>query len=61
MFSIEERFGSDTSHLEKRVEELKRESKHLIEMLNSFKDENTLIEIDCQVHFKVKQAEMSHQ
>ncbi len=56
IFSLEERFGDVPVHLKERVEELKNEKNQLIETLDSFDDENHLVEIDCQIVFKVKEG-----
>ena len=54
IFSLEERFGKAPTHLRERLTELKSEKSRLIETLDSFDDQNQLVEIDCQVVFSVK-------
>ena len=53
IFSLQERFGSDTGHLEKRVKELRMELQQLLDLLNTM-EEDQLIEIHCEVDMKIK-------
>jgi hypothetical protein len=57
IFSLQERFGSDTSAQEKRVRELKAELRQLIETLRPFENEDFQVEIDCLVKMKIKKLE----
>jgi len=55
--SIEERFGGDTSHLEKRVQQLTQERSQLITLFEHHENEDHLVEVDCNVHFSIKQMQ----
>lgn len=54
-----ERFGSDTSHLEKRLAEVKAERDQLISQLNALSNDAYLLEIDCCINIKVTTPEMA--
>ena len=54
IFSLEERFSTDCTHLKERCQELKAEKKRLCELLDAFEDESFLVEIDCQVALNIK-------
>lgn len=53
IFSRRERFGSDTSHYEQRVEELKADSKSIRELLNNLKTERKGVRIKSVVEIEV--------
>jgi hypothetical protein len=57
IFSTEERFGSDTAHLRKRVAELKQEKEQLLQVLGQLKSDDQMLEIDCHVHLKIHESE----
>lgn len=59
IFSLQERFGSDTTHLENRVKELRKDLGNLLVTLKSFENEDHLVEIDCKVELKIKEMELS--
>ena len=56
ILSVQERFGGDTDHLEKRVKELRAELNNLLELLKPL-EEGNLIEIHCDVEMKIRQAD----
>jgi hypothetical protein len=56
IFSLQERFGSDTSHLEKRVKSLRAELQQLLDLLNTM-NEDQLIDIHCEVDMKIRKPE----
>lgn len=53
ILSIEERFGDNTEHMRQRIKELEHEKRELLRQLESLEDENTPLEIDCQIDLKV--------
>ncbi len=55
--SVEERFGSDTTHLKSRLQALQAEREKLIEQFNNVENQDCLIEIDCPINLKVKAVE----
>jgi hypothetical protein len=57
VFSLQERFGSDTSKFEQRIAELKEEKNQLQLKLKSFENSHKVVEIDCHIHLKIKQRE----
>ncbi len=57
IFSIHERFGTDTTHLEKRIAELKEEKNQLLLKLGKLKDKACIIDIDCSVNLKIEKEE----
>ena len=57
IFSIKERLGSDTSHLEKRITELQEEKKQLLLTFSKLEDKNMKVEIDCHAYLKIKEEE----
>lgn len=58
IFSKTERFGSDVSHLQKRVEELKEEKERLITLFDKQNEtDNKIVEIDCKVNFKIMETQ----
>ena len=59
ILSTFERFGSDTSHLEKRLTEVKAERDQLISQLNALSNDAYLLEIDCCIKIKVTTPEMA--
>ena len=54
VFSLRERLGCDTSHLEKRITELKEEKKLLLQKFKEFGDHDLKVEIDCHAYLKIK-------
>lgn len=56
IFSITERFGSNTAHLKHRVEELAAEREKLLITLNKFKEGDYLVEIEGIIDIKVKES-----
>lgn len=58
VLSTAERFGSDTSHLEKRLVEIKAQRDQLVNQLKNLSNEAYLLEIDCQINIKVTTPEM---
>lgn len=56
ILSVQERFGSDTDHLEKRVRELRAELNTLLQVLNPM-EEGHLVEIHCNVEMKIRKAD----
>ncbi|WP_367392707.1 hypothetical protein [Lewinella sp. LCG006] len=59
ILSTFERFGSDTSHLERRLEEIKAERDQLTRQLKALDNEEYLLEIDCRINIKVTTPEMA--
>jgi len=57
IFSLQERMGADTHHLEKRVAELKEEKNQLQIKLKELGEKNYVVDIDCYVQLKVHQEE----
>jgi hypothetical protein len=57
IFSLKERFGSDTSHYERRITELKAEKEKLVSLFESYENGDFDVEIDCQIDIKVKKPE----
>ena len=57
IFSISERFGSNTEHLENRIRELREERSRLIDLLNGYREQADLIEISCSVDMKIHVSE----
>lgn len=55
IFSLEERFGSDTSHLVSRVKELRAERESLKTFLASLEDKNMMLSIHCPVTIECKE------
>ncbi len=53
IFSIEERFGTDTKHLKARVQELKEEKTRLKQSFKNLKNDDCEIEICCDVQLTV--------
>lgn len=56
MLSIQERFGADTSHIQKRLKELEADRKRLISMLAEYENGNTEIAISCNVKLVCKET-----
>lgn len=50
VFSMKERFNEDSSHSDKRIEELKLLAKQLRKTLESVEQDNQLVEIDCTIN-----------
>lgn len=61
IFSIQVRFGGDTSHLEKRRSELCVIEQELLQPLESLSNDDHEIVIDCQVNFRIKEKSNSAQ
>lgn len=57
VFSLQERFGSDTSKYEQRIAELKEEKNQLQLKLKALENSDSMVEIDCHIHLKVKERE----
>jgi uncharacterized protein (DUF342 family) len=57
VFSLQERFGSDTSKFEQRIAELKEEKNQLQLKLKTLENSHDMVEIDCHVHLKIKESE----
>lgn len=57
IFSLQERFGSDTEHQENRVRELRKELDQLRAFLDPFNDDGYEVEIDCLVDLKIRKTE----
>ncbi len=57
IFSLEERFGSDTTALKKRVAELEAEQDFLRNHFSSLQGEEAEIEISCEVRMNIHHNE----
>ena len=57
IFSLRERFGTNTAHLEQRISELNEEKNQLMLKWNSIENSNQMVEIDCHVHLKINECE----
>ena len=51
-FSRLERNDGDCSHLDRRIEELKRDKEELIQFLQGMENENANFEISCDINLK---------
>lgn len=58
IFSLEERFGSDTSHMKKRIEELRQEARDLELLFEEHRGENVDFEISCNLTIAVHASEV---
>lgn len=54
IFSIQVRYGEDTTHMENRRAELCRMEEELIKPLQALSNDDYDIVIDCEVNFKIK-------
>lgn len=52
IFSLEERFGSDTQHLKNRVKIIQEEKAKLLTLLEQYSSEGTLLSIQCDVRME---------
>lgn len=59
ILSTFERFGSDTSHLEKRLVAIKAERDQLVNQLKNLSNDEYLLEIDCRINIKVTTPELA--
>lgn len=59
IISTFERSGSDTSHLERRLVEIKAERDQLTRQLKALANDEYLLEIDCRINIKVTTPEMA--
>lgn len=59
-FSLEERFGSDTAHLKKRIKELQAEKRTLDLILEEFDRDEAEFQISCTVQMVVRVPETDH-
>lgn len=57
VFSLTERFGSDTSKYEQRIVELREEKNQLQLKLKALENSDNMVEIDCHIHLKIKERE----
>ncbi len=57
IFSLQERLGADTQHLEKRVNELKQEKTQLLSKIKELGEKEYAVDIDCHVYLKVHHKE----
>lgn len=57
VFSLQERFGTNTYELEKRIAELKEEKNQLLLKLKALENKHHLVEIDCRIHLKINENE----
>jgi hypothetical protein len=57
IFSLQERMGADTHHLEKRVDELKEEKTQLLSKIKELGEKEYAVDIDCHVYLKVHHKE----
>lgn len=57
IFSLEERFGSDTTHMKKRIEELRQEKRDLTLLFEECQGENVDFEIGCTLTIQITKAE----
>ena len=55
IFSLEERFGEDCTHLKNRCQELKAEKQQLCEMLDTLEGDDLSVAIDCRVALRVNE------
>ncbi|MFT6210356.1 MAG: hypothetical protein ACJATE_000972 [Bacteroidia bacterium] len=60
MLSNQERFGSDVSHLQKRVKELEADRKRMIALFVDCAANDKEIEISCEVKLVTKEAAAVH-
>ncbi len=58
VFSLSERFGTDTIHLEKRMVALKKERENLIKIFAEQNNPENKVEIDCSVKLKIGTKEI---
>ncbi len=58
VFSLSERFGTDTIHLEKRMAALKKERENLIKLFSEQTNPENTVEIDCSVKLKIGTKEI---
>lgn len=54
---IEEMHGADTSHLSKRIEELKETNRQIMELLERASKENLEVEIESKINIRLKEKE----
>lgn len=57
IFSLQERFGSNTDHQEKRVRELREELAQLRTLLEPYDDNEFEVEVKCVVNLKIRKTE----
>ncbi len=60
ILSIHERFGSDGTHLEKRINQLEADRKNLITVLSDYATQNVEISVSCDVKLVAKQTTALH-
>lgn len=59
MLSIEERFGSDSSHFEKRIQKLREEKRSLELFLENYEGEEVSLDVSCTASLRVNVPEMA--
>ncbi len=59
MFSLNERFGTDTTHLVKRVKELKASRAELVDVLRKLENDQHSIDINCAVKLTINEVEVA--
>ena len=60
IFSMEECYSSDTSHLQNRRKRLKAELMKLLEIMEHIEGNESLVEIDCRIDLKITEPELSN-
>lgn len=58
IFSVSERFGTGTEHMEKRVVQLKEEREKLSITMRKYDNNAAHAEIDCTIRIKINESEL---